>query len=262
MAPLGDSFRRRVVRALDRTGTRELAKAVRDTCSPQTAARRRFHEWLAEADARDNARMRVAMVAALTPESNCIDVGAYTGDFFAEFHRIAPLGTHIAYEPLPKPCAELATRFPNADIRNCALSNFNGRTSFMHVVNSPAWSGFRSYDIQTPDPPRTEMLEVDAVRLDDDLPPNYQPHLIKVDVNGAEEQFLLGALGTLRRYKPMLFLEYGLPASHYGTTPEVIHRLLTVEAGMRIYDLDGSGPLSDGQLATAIDTKWNFLVRA
>jgi FkbM family methyltransferase len=252
----------RVVRsALDKTGTLPIARAARDRIQPEAAGRRRFQSWLLEADKLDNQRMRVAMVAALTRQSNCIDVGAATGEFFAELHRIAPDGHHIAYEPLPAQVDALTRRFPDADVRALALANEIGETDFTHVLNAAGWSGFRASAIQTAEPPELVTVRVRMSRLDDDLPADYRPDLIKVDVNGAEEGFLLGAMNTLRRHKPLLLLEHGLAAGSYGTTSGDIHRLLVDEAGLRVFDLDGVGPLSLDEFVLAAQTKWNFLAR-
>jgi FkbM family methyltransferase len=234
---------------------------MRDRLRPQAAAQRRFNQWLSEADRLDNERMTVAMAAALRSDSNCVDVGAFTGDFFADCQRLAPDGHHIAYEPLREPYLSLTERFPGADLRQLALSNEIGETDFTHVANFPGWSAFRPYYIQTPEPAELETIRVRTTRLDDDLPTGYVPDLIKVDVNGAEELFILGAIETLRRYKPLVFLEHNFPAAEYGTTSGEIHRLLADEAGLRLFDLEGTGPLSVDGFTLALKTKWNFLAR-
>jgi len=40
---------------------------------------------------------------------------------------------------------------------------------------------------------QTELVRTRVVRLDDDLPSDYLPHLIKIDVNGGEELVFRGA---------------------------------------------------------------------
>ena len=50
------------------------------------------------------------------------------------------------------------------------------------------------------------IFEVDVVRVDDILP-DFCPDFVKVDVEGAEPEALLGAEKMLRRSKPVMFVE-------------------------------------------------------
>jgi hypothetical protein len=117
------------------------------------------------------------------------------------------------------------------------------RRDFTRVVGNPGWSGFR----QRPTPGATafEALVVEAERLDDALPVGFRPCFVKVDVEGAELEVLEGALETLRRHRPVVAFEHGAgSADHHGTEPGDVHALLTERAGLRIYDLEGRGPLA------------------
>jgi hypothetical protein len=91
------------------------------------------------------------------------------------------------------------------------------------------------------------------------------PHLLKVDVEGAEHLVLRGALGTLTTHRPLVLFEHQKStASHYGSGPEEMYELLTGEAGMRIFDMDGSGPYTLASFQEAYETgsRWNFLAQA
>ena len=73
-----------------------------------------------------------------------------------------------------------------------------------------------------------------------------------------------GALGTIARHKPVVIFEHGLGGSdHYGTTSDDVFDLLVREAGMRLFDMDASGPYSrEGFAETfASGTRWNFIAR-
>ncbi len=62
-------------------------------------------------------------------------------------------------------------------------------------------------------------------------------------MEGAEQQVLQGALGTLTRHRPIVIFEHGSgSAEAYGTSPRDIHALLWEQLRYRIFDLDGNGP--------------------
>ena len=109
------------------------------------------------------------------------------------------------------------------------------------MLNDPGWSGFRARP--TPSGGAVEELAVRVERLDDGLPEGIQPVFVKIYVEGAEEEVILGAQETLRRHRPVVAFEHGRgSADHYGTTPGTIHALLAEELGYDISGLDGDGP--------------------
>ena len=59
---------------------------------------------------RTNQRIRVLLAAELRSDSNCLDIGSYRGDVLREMVRRAPLGHHIAWEPLPYMASALRRR--------------------------------------------------------------------------------------------------------------------------------------------------------
>ena len=203
--------------------------------------------------------MRLVLAATLRHDSNCVDIGAGTGDILDEVIRIAPHGNHIAYEAVPSQVTKLRQRFPLVDARNVAVSDSNGETTFVHVTGQAEWSGLRDYgDISGAE---KQNLTVPTVRLDDDLPPAYIPACVKIDVNGAERQVLEGATKTLSTHQPIVLIEHGLAAAAYGTTSEMVFDLLTDACGLRIFDLIGNGPLDRQAFTATAKLRWNFLAR-
>ena len=88
------------------------------------------------------------------------------------------------------------------------------------------------------------------------------PSFIKIDVEGAERLVLEGAMHTISRYQPTVVFEHGRgAANHYDTGPEQIFALLSGQAGLRIFDLDGRGPYTEADLVETFDRglSWNFL---
>jgi len=199
---------------------------------------------MVERDRSDVQNMRRLLAFTLAPDSSCVDIGAHRGDVLAEMLRVAPHGSHLAFEPLPHLCQYLRERFPSVDVHEAALSNHAGEASFAYL-HGPAegWSGLVFRPLPGGQEAEVEQITVCLEVLDDILPPDFRPAVIKVDVEGAEQQVLEGALRTLQRHRPIVIFEHGTgSAESYGTAPADVYNLLTGDAGLRVFDLDGSGP--------------------
>jgi FkbM family methyltransferase len=228
---------------------------------PLLAVRRAIKPELRR-DRRDTEHLRLLLAFLLAPDSNCVDVGSHLGEVLGEMVRVAPAGRHIAFEPLPDFHARLAAEFPTVDVRAVALSDHDGEERFTYVRSRPGYSGFRPRTY--PSEEEVDSITVRVATLDSSLPDGYVPTLIKVDVEGAEQQLFEGALGTLKTHRPVVVFEHGIAAAEYGTEPGTIFELLSAEVGLRIFDLDGNGPYSrDGFVETCQrGTCWNFVAHA
>jgi len=199
-------------------------------------------DWLRQ-DALDNLNMRRVVSFVLGPDDSAIDIGCNHGGLLGEIVRVAPDGRHIAFEPIPELAAELRQRFPHVTIHEAAASNRSGKTTFAHVRAADGWSGLKFRPLPTGQDGDVVEIEVVLERLDDVIDPELRPALVKIDVEGAEQQVIEGALETLRRHVPTLLFEHGLGSANvFGTEPDDIYRLLVEEVGYRIFDLDGTGP--------------------
>ncbi len=145
-----------------------------------------------------------------------VDAGAHDGRLTLPLARLPD--THvIAFEPLPAAFVRLrAATTGIADrvtLRPEALSDRAGSIALVVPrvggVPQEEWASIvKDYDAIRRDDPRVEAVDrwtVPALPLD-------SLHLngvtaIKVDVEGAEEELLLGALDTLRRCHPILSIE-------------------------------------------------------
>jgi FkbM family methyltransferase len=224
--------------------------------------RRRFLPAHVRADIRDTELLVALMEEVLEPGSDCLDIGAHAGSVLAEFVRLAPEGRHVAWEPLPKLAERLRQAYPNVEVREAALSDEAGPREFAHVLEEPGWSGL----IGRPTPGRwsVETIVVETERMDDALTDRVRPDFLKIDVEGAEERVLRGAIETLRRHRPVIAFEHGRgSADHYGSGPHAIHRLLVGELGYRIFGLDGDGPYDESRFAEifARGQRVNFAAR-
>jgi FkbM family methyltransferase len=208
---------------------------------------------------REDALVRLVAAATLREDSNCIDVGANEGVLLQYFADLAPRGRHIAYEPVPALAEALERRFPAVEVRRAAASDSVGETSFVVHKELASRSSMRSVGYPSE---VTETLTVRTEDLDSSLPDGYVPHLLKVDVEGAEHLVLRGALRTLAAHRPLVLFEHQKStAGHYGSGPEEMFALLSGEAGMRIFDMDGRGPYTLDRFRHAYETgaRWNFL---
>jgi FkbM family methyltransferase len=142
----------------------------------------------------------------------------------------------VAFEPLPHLAAQLREQFPGVDVRQAALADVPGTAAFRHAVGNPGWSSLVTRDV--PGATAIEELTVELVRLDDLA---LVPRLVKVDVEGSEARVLRGALGTLAEHRPTVVFEHSVD---WGVDPGEVHALLTDGAGLRVFDLHGSGPFS------------------
>ena len=211
---------------------------------------------------REDELVRLVAATVLREDSNCIDVGANEGALLRYFAEIAPRGHHIAYEPVPALADALERQFPNVEVRRAAASEAAGETSFVVHKELASRSSMRSVGYSSDE---TEQLTVRTEDIDLSLPEGYAPRLIKIDVEGAEHLVLRGARETIRAHRPLVLFEHQKStASHYDSGPDELFDLLAEELGMRIFDMDGSGPYTRQRLRDAYESgsRWNFFAVA
>lgn len=179
------------------------------------------------------------MKRSLNSGSNCIDVGAHSGEMLELMLQFAPNGEHWAFEPIPSMFLSLQKQYSDrVHLFPYALSDREEETEFHFVKNAPAYSGLRerAYATKSPD---IEMITVQCKKLDDIIPLEKKIDLIKIDVEGAEFGVLKGGIKTLQTHQPDVIFEFGLGASeYYETQPIQIFELLN-NVGMDIYTLKG-----------------------
>jgi FkbM family methyltransferase len=206
---------------------------------------------------RENHYLKLLIRFALRANSNCLDVGSNHGIFLSDICRVAPEGHHIAYEPIPVLNENLIRSFPTVEVRQAALSDRNGSAEFVHVTD-PGLQGLSGLadqvDLSNRAEASTERITVRTERLDDRVPKGWLPDFVKIDVEGAEHLVLKGAAETLCRAKPIVAFEHGLSER----TPE-IYQFVCKDVGLRLFNMDGEGPLSYSDFVEHLQTRWNWV---
>lgn len=139
-----------------------------------------------------------------------IDVGANTGQFAREMRGRFPKAHIVCFEPLPEAFAELeawARADGNATACNLGLGESDATLPFYRHVGHPTSSSMLASHpsgVATfPQMGQAEKIEVSVRRLDDVLAEIGRPAgagtLLKLDVQGFEEQVMRGAPETLRQ---------------------------------------------------------------
>jgi FkbM family methyltransferase len=138
-----------------------------------------------------------------------IDCGAYNGD---TLDALMGAGYQIeavaAFEPDPNNYAKLAAR-PH---------NFNAMFLPCAVSSSASLVPFDSGHGTSSRIDQRGQLTVQCVTIDEVLP-SFAPNLIKMDIEGAEPDALLGAERTLRRYRPGLAISLYHQPDHLWEIP-------------------------------------------
>ena len=200
--------------------------------------RRLWPLTVAEINARYDSQTSEVLSRVLSPDSNCLDIGAHTGSILTLILRHAQKGRHMAFEPLPHLAGQLRLDFPQVDVQQVALSDVPGTTTFQYVVSNPGYSGLRRRRYDRPNE-EIETITVTSARLDDLVPPDRLVHFVKIDVEGAELQVLRGGVETLRRSRPFIVFEHGIGgADYYGTTPDAVFEVLVEQCGLRMTVMD------------------------
>jgi FkbM family methyltransferase len=149
------------------------------------------------------------ITSIVMPGMTVIDIGAHVGYYSLLFaKRVGPTGHVFSFEPLPGNLALLR--------KNIHLNNLTNVQSF----DSALFSRTGELSLSVPDEPSnsgdgsvihergSKHVLVQAITLDSFCAAdNIQPDLLKMDVEGAEYDAILGAQETIRRCLPKLLVE-------------------------------------------------------
>jgi FkbM family methyltransferase len=151
-------------------------------------------------------------------QGNCyFDVGAHSGFFCLIASRfVGPSGNIVAFEPDPDNVAALRANMAKNCITQVAVEESAVWSSVGQVTfeRAPDHSNRTQGRITASLDPAIVHISVPSVRLDDMVfRKGYPvPHLIKMDIEGAEWEALQGARRLLKEAKPKLLCEVHQPS--------------------------------------------------
>lgn len=201
------------------TGTIRLPNAVHWSIDPSLSAHREILY---------SGIYQPALVNALhpyiRPGAYCLDVGANVGYFALDFAmHVGPTGRVVALEANPALAAGIQTladinRYPHLQVVSQAAYHTSGYTMTFYISRYEGKSSL-SADLVTE---RIHDITVTTVALDDFITEQGWQRLdvIKLDIEGADLDALMGATNSIRRFLPVIAFEY-----KHGADPQRQHQV-------------------------------------
>lgn len=166
-----------------------------------------------------------------------VDAGANVGELTVEFARLAGHGTVYAFEPSSRAFSRLretidSSGFDNVVLNQLALADEEG-SKLLHVFDDTflAWSSFAERPLEqygiAVKPVAAENVQATTIDLYCASRNVPQIDLLKIDVEGAELQVMMGARAMLehRRIACVVF-EFGQTTFDMGNSPRLIEEFL------------------------------------
>lgn len=212
------------------------------------------------------ARLEAFYMCLDLKSTRVVDVGAHSGRHTIPLAcRVGAGGVVHAFEPLPEVRRELTANIVSANLNNVVIYPFalgaaNDLADFNFIRNLPEESGLRLRHVYNAIPSPPELIKVPVYRLDDVLRDDAISFL-KADIEGGELDMLRGAVGIIRRSRPVIAFECGAAAFlGYHDTPETLYDLLA-GMGFLIYSILGDRIADARAFRTASfeQTFWDYI---
>lgn len=139
-----------------------------------------------------------------------LDVGANVGEFAAIARNLFPAAKIYAFEPIPGCCAQIrAKAIDNLTLYEVALSDEDGEAEFFVSSWAPSSSLKKMGDLHAKNWPHSaantprwvQVQRLDSLEPELDLQPEI---LVKVDIQGAEAEFIEGGRNVLSKSKVII----------------------------------------------------------
>ncbi|MBA2945189.1 FkbM family methyltransferase [Streptomyces himalayensis] len=176
------------------------------------------------------------------PGDVVVDVGAHYGSYTLPLAQlVGAQGCVFAVEPAEHARAVLSRNIRMNHLRNVRLlpvaAGAESTRGNLHLHDDRSRASMQETWEQ-----RTDVQQVEVVRLDDVVPSGHRISLIKMDIEGYEPQALRGATGILIRDRPIVIFE--LLSHHLGTAGSARAAWdLLVEHGYRMHRVTDEGAL-------------------
>jgi FkbM family methyltransferase len=152
-----------------------------------------------------------AIARTVRPGDICYDIGGYRG-YMSGVFALSGASRVFVFEPLPtnqRALRRLCELNPSLsiDVLALAVGNLNGSTR-LKVMPDPSMAKLADSTFQPTARPADE-IEISIKKIDSLVEQRQLPgpDVVKIDVEGAELDVLLGASNTLKKHKPRIFLE-------------------------------------------------------
>ena len=153
-----------------------------------------------------------ALAEAVNPGEVCYDIGGFRG-FFSGVLALANTKIVYIFEPFPDNCKQIQAvidanpQLSSMRLLDIAVGEEKGEAQFL-VMPEASMGKLSSSSFQV-GVQEQEKITVQVETLDNLVQSGKleKPNLIKIDVEGAEILVLRGAVDTLQKYKPKLFIE-------------------------------------------------------
>ncbi|WP_431281082.1 FkbM family methyltransferase [Humitalea sp. 24SJ18S-53] len=172
-----------------------------------------------------------------------IDIGGHAGRHSRVFLEKLKPSNLMIFEPLPEKrnlLIEMFSSNKNVDIREFALGNRRGESTFIIKTTAPEESGLKQRSFYNDG--TNENLEKITVKVEtlDAMDVPFTVNFIKIDTEGGEMDILEGGLNLLRRDSPIISVEYG-PGGYdaYGYTSDALFNFAS-KVGYSVFDLFGN----------------------
>lgn len=205
--------------------------------------------------------IRFALIDVICKPGDCVlDIGANVGEYSLQFAQCTgPTGRVIAFEPVPYLAETVAktariNRQDWVEVHQLALSATDGVSTFSVEKGNSGGSrlGTMSGDFS--------QIEVKTMRLDTLLagrPDISRVDLVKIDVEGFEDQVVLGARESLSRFRPLVLMETGFESaaarcSIHGAFNDIGYDIIGIEVPGGIAEVSWADYLNNSGEVAAI----------